>query len=96
MGHQTHERIGKLPHRIEVPGAKDLLPGMVVSKDQDQDLSESAGNLTDQCSQRFDKNYLWIVQNSGDGKTQKAERHEVELGLIIGQYVNPLRSNEGI
>ncbi|MBP7118063.1 MAG: efflux RND transporter periplasmic adaptor subunit [Candidatus Cloacimonetes bacterium] len=79
------------PIEIEVPGAKDLLPGMVVrakikTKTYPNLLATSLTNV----AKEFDKNYLWIVQNSDDGKTQKAERHEVELGLIIGQYVEIL------
>lgn len=79
------------PLEIAVSPGQELLPGMVVrAQIKTNTYRNMLSTLLTNVSKEFDRNYLWLLSSSEDGKTQVANRVEVELGQIIGQYVQIL------
>lgn len=83
------------PLEIAVAPGKYLLPGMVVrAKIKTNTYRNLLSTLLTNVSKEFDRNYLWVLSQVGDTERQIASRQEVELGRIIGQYVEILSGVE--
>lgn len=83
------------PLEIAVTPGQDLLSGMVVraqikTKTYRNMLYTSLTNVI----KEFDKNYLYVLSPAEHDDAQIANRKEVELGQIIGQYVQILAGAE--